>query len=81
MPRDALITKIERAGLAERSSALEKQATNAGRPSNDSRRALRRLISPAPMACRRQRSAGWLRPALSEQARSAREDVTRSHRR
>ncbi len=44
--------------LAAFLQTLEKQATNAGRPSNDSRRALRRLISPALMACRRRRSAG-----------------------
>ena len=38
--------------LAAFLQALEKQATNAGRPSNDSRRALCRLISPAFMvAC------------------------------
>ena len=36
--------------LAAFLQALEKQATNAGRPSIDSRRALRRLISPALMA-------------------------------
>ena len=43
--------------LAAFLQALEKQATNAGRPSNDSWRALRRLISPAFMAaCRRGRA-------------------------
>src|SRR5262247_973169 len=41
-------------------------------------RALCRPILPAPTASRRRRSAGWRHPALSGQARQAREEVSHS---
>jgi len=48
---------------------------NAERPWSASRRAPRRQSWPAPTASRSRPLAGWLRPALSRQARSAREEA------
>src|SRR5262245_41514693 len=47
---------------------------NAVRPWSASRREPRRQSWPAPTASRSQPLAGWLHPALSGQARSAREE-------
>src|SRR5262249_7422966 len=54
---------------------LRSHPINAVRPWSASRRAPRRQSWPAPTASRNRPLAGWLRPALSRQARSAREEA------
>src|SRR5262244_804100 len=54
---------------------LRSHPINAVRPWSASRRAPRKQSWPAPTASRSRPLAGWLRPALSRQARSAREEV------